>query len=214
MWAFSIILESICVLPQLLLLRQTTVPTVFDSYYLILLGSYRALYLVSWVYRAADPTEYHFDPVSVIFGVIQTAMYIDFAWVYYGRQRVKLRAGGIVDADDMGRGWLVGRLVGKHATSARGASADGHDESDDGEDGGEPDVERGTFANRPARSNRLGPRGISVSADDGVVASGEDAVPLADPDAFEDELSDDEGAPRPRKVTVEDSPWQDEPEQS
>jgi hypothetical protein len=48
-----------------------------------------------------------------------------------------------------------------------------------------------------------------VSADDGVVPSGEDAVPLADPDAFEDELSDDEGAPQPRKAT-EDSPWQDE----
>jgi hypothetical protein len=32
----------VCVLPQLLLLRQTTVPTVIDSYYLLALGSYRA----------------------------------------------------------------------------------------------------------------------------------------------------------------------------
>jgi ER lumen protein retaining receptor len=214
MWTFSIILESICVLPQLLLLRQTTVPTVLDSYYLILLGSYRALYLVGWVWRAADPTDHHFDPVSVVFGTIQTALYVDFAWVYYGRQRVKLRAGGIVDADDMGRGWLVGRLVGKHAPGARGASSDGHDESDDGEaEGGGPDVERG-LANRSGRSNRWGPRGISVSADEGVVPSGEDAVPLADPDAFEDEISDDEGAPGPRKAAVEDSPWQDEPARS
>jgi ER lumen protein retaining receptor len=223
MWTFSIILESTCVLPQLLLLRQTTVPTVFDSYYLILLGSYRALYLVGWVWRAADPTDYHFDPISVIFGALQTALYIDFAWVYYGRQRVKLRAGGIVDADDLGRGWLVGRIIGKHAPGAGGAHAEDHDDDDDDEDdddggghgrgrgnGHGPDVERGAFANRSARSNRWGPRGISVSADDGVAPSGEDAVPLADPDAFEDELSDDdEGAPPPKKATVEDSPWQD-----
>jgi ER lumen protein retaining receptor len=217
MWTFSIILESVCVLPQLLLLRQTTVPTVFDSYYLILLGSYRALYLVGWVWRAADPTDHHFDPVSVVFGAIQTALYVDFAWVYYGRQRVKLRAGGIVDADDMDRGWLVGRLVGKKAPGAARAGVDALDESDDG-DGDEgahgPDVERGAFANRPGRSNRWGPRGISVSADEGVVPSGEDAVPLADPDAFEDEISDDEGAPAPKKATVEDSPWQDEPSRS
>jgi hypothetical protein len=39
---------------------------------------------------------------------------------------------------------------------------------------------------------------LSVSADEGVVPTGEDAVPLADPDAFEDELSYDEGAPGPR----------------
>lgn len=31
LWAFSIVLESLCVVPQLLLLRQTSVPTVIDS---------------------------------------------------------------------------------------------------------------------------------------------------------------------------------------
>ena len=46
LWTFSIILESVCVLPQLLLLRQTSVPTVLDSYYLVTLGSYRFLYIL------------------------------------------------------------------------------------------------------------------------------------------------------------------------
>src|ERR1700753_1265695 len=125
-WVFSEILESVCVLPQLLLLRQTTVPTVFDSYYLVLLGSHRALSLVGLVAGAAGPTDHHFDPVSVVFGAIQTLLYIDFAWVYYGRQRVKLRAGGIVDADDMERGWIVGRLVGK-----RGSHTDDDDDKEE-----------------------------------------------------------------------------------
>jgi hypothetical protein len=196
LWVFSEILESVAVLPQLLLLRQTTVPTVIDSYYLTLLGSYRGLYCINWIYRAASKTDRHFDPISVVFGVIQTALYIDFAWVYYSRQRVKLRAGGIVDSDDLERGWLVGRFVGKHR---------------DLDDDAPADVETGVGRNQ---TNRWGARGISVSADDEFDVSGEDARPLADPDAFEDELTDDEAAPpaasNSKQAQVHDeveSPW-------
>ncbi|KAF9049662.1 hypothetical protein BDZ89DRAFT_1154510 [Hymenopellis radicata] len=95
-WAFSIILESVCVLPQLILLRQTTVPTVIDSYYLLALGSYRGFYILNWIYRWF--TERMVDPIAVTFGIIQTALYVDFAWVYYGRQRIKLRAGALIDS--------------------------------------------------------------------------------------------------------------------
>jgi hypothetical protein len=206
LWVFSEILESVAVLPQLILLRQTAVPTVIDSYYLTLLGSYRALYILNWIVRLADKDERHFDPVSVIFGVIQTAMYVDFAWVYYSRQRVKLRAGGIVDSDDLERGWIVGRLVGK-----RGSHADGDDDDDN-------DVENGSTTGRK-QGSRWGPRGISVSADEGIFdASGEDARPLTDPAAFEDEISDDEEAPPPaagvgKAVAAREepnSPWADE----
>src|SRR5450432_624742 len=105
---FSLILESVCVLPQLLLLRQTTVPTVIDSYYLVALGSYRALYCLNWLYREVHMHDHWTpDPISVPFGILQTILYLDFAWVYWTRQRVKLRSGGIVDADDLNRGWLV-----------------------------------------------------------------------------------------------------------
>src|ERR1700761_8528148 len=148
-WVFSEILESVCVLPQLLLLRQTTVPTVIDSYYLAFLGSYRAFYILNWIVRAANKgPERWLDPIATVFGVVQTALYIDFAWVYYSRQRVKLRAGGIVDSDDLERGWLVGRFVGKHR---------------DLDDDAPADVESGIGRNK---SNRWGARGISVSADD------------------------------------------------
>jgi ER lumen protein retaining receptor len=200
-------LESIAVLPQLILLRQTAVPTVIDSYYLALLGSYRALYILNWISRIADKNERHFDPIAVIFGVIQTALYVDFAWVYYSRQRVKLRAGGIVDSDDLERGWIVGRLVGKRGT---------HTDDDDDED--DVDEIAGNGANG-RKQGRWGPRGISVSADEGIYdASGDDARPLADPAAFEDDLTDDEEAPPPaagagRSKAVDgehQSPWVNE----
>jgi ER lumen protein retaining receptor len=161
----------------LILLRQTNVPTVIDSYYLVLLGSYRALYILNWIARIADKSERHFDPIAVIFGIIQTILYADFAWVYYSRQRVKLRAGGIVDSDDLERGFFVGRLVGKKP-------------QDDDED----DEEGDSVSGARNRGGRWGARGISVSADEDFDASGEDARPLADPSAFEDESDDEEAS--------------------
>ena len=141
-----------CVLPQLLLLRQTTVPTVIDSYYLVLLGSYRAWYIVNWIDRLY--TEHHFAPINFIFGVVQTALYVDFAWVYYTRQRVKLRGGGVVDSDDLRKGWLVSRVLGGQRPSVDAERGLEDEEGEDQEDS----------AN--TKPNRWGARGISVSADD------------------------------------------------
>jgi ER lumen protein retaining receptor len=154
LWAFSIILESVCVLPQLLLLRQTTVPTVIDSFYLVTLGSYRAFYILNWIWKGA--TGSGFDPISAIFGVIQTAFYIDFAWVYWTRQRVKLRAGGIVDSEDLRKGFLVNKVIpdGRTSTDA------------DEEAGAASDALDSGTASRVLGSSRWGARGVSVSADD------------------------------------------------
>lgn len=148
-------------LPQLLLLRQTAVPTVLDSYYLVALGSYRAFYILNWIWRLAS-SEHHFDPISVIFGIIQTALYVDFAWVYYTRQRVKLRGGGVVDSDDLSKSFLVRRIIG------RGSRADTEDDGIADEDEGLHRQENGTIHNQgPGQGqNRWGARGISVSADD------------------------------------------------
>ncbi|KAI0126499.1 ER lumen protein retaining receptor [Xylariales sp. AK1849] len=156
LWDFSQILESVCVLPQLLLLRQTTVPTVINSGYILTLGSYRALYMLNWIWRELDINDRDPNTVSVIFGIIQTAFYADFAWVYYSRQRVKLRNGGVVDADDMRRGWLLNRIFGKRFDA----------EPDDEESA--PALGRNGDASSGTRRSKWGARGISVSADDGV----------------------------------------------
>ncbi|KAB8304142.1 hypothetical protein EYC80_003562 [Monilinia laxa] len=160
LWVFSILLESTCVLPQLLLLRQTTVPTVLDSFYLVTLGSYRFFYILNWIWRSLDINDRSPDAISIIGGVIQTAFYIDFAWVYYTRQRVKLRNGGVVDADDISRGWLLNRVLGnKHMAG---------NEDDEGDEEANP---AGSGRREVGRnSSKWGARGISVSADDGVLA--------------------------------------------
>ena len=151
-WAFSIILESVCVLPQLLLLRQTTVPTVIDSYYLAALGSYRAFYILNWLIRGFG-SEHFWDPIAFVFGIVQTAFYIDFAWVYYTRQRVKLRNGGVVDSEDFRKSWLVNRIFNVRGVRASADEEQGLREDEEGDDG------------RP-NSNRWGARGISIAAND------------------------------------------------
>ncbi|CAL5870132.1 uncharacterized protein PFLUO_LOCUS4367 [Penicillium psychrofluorescens] len=149
-WAFSIILESVCVLPQLILLRQTTVPTVIDSYYLLTLGSYRAFYFLNWLVRGFGSGTW--DPIAFIFGIVQTAFYLDFAWVYYTRQRVKLRNGGVVDSEDFRKSWLVNRVVNFRRPQA--AADEEQNLREDEEDLGSQNT------------NRWGARGISIAADD------------------------------------------------
>lgn len=191
-------------------------PTVIDSYYLLTLGSYRAFYILNWIWRELDTNDRKPDPVSIIFGVVQTAFYVDFAWVYYSRQRVKLRNGGIVDADDMRAGWLLQKIFGHKAVVPQ--------EDDDEESapalGGPINGDSRPSANRSANSkSKWGARGISVSADEGVLAgehrgfndqeegiiNGETGAEgdhdpdakMKDPDElakiFDDESDDDEG---------------------
>ena len=142
-------------LPQLLLLRQTSVPTVIDSCYLLTLGSYRAFYILNWIVRG---TRGDVPPrtTAVVFGVVQTAFYLDFAWVYWSRQRVKLRAGALVDSDDLSRGWLVRKILRRTGEGAGdgdgGAGAGGF---------GAARAEEGA-----AEGRGWGARGISVSADE------------------------------------------------
>jgi ER lumen protein retaining receptor len=197
LWVFSEILESVCVVPQLLLLRQTTVPTVLDSFYLVTLGTYRFMYVLNWIVRGINEPGYA-DPTSWVWGSIQTGLMIDFAWVYWTRQRVKLRRGGVVDSEDLGRGWLVGRIVGQKNVDFdfdEEATAPRNDEAQN--------------------TNKWGRRGISVSADEGVEGAPRrqsptngtadpERQPLADPAAFEDESDDDAPPPVAAGSSVND----------
>ena len=201
---FSLALEAFCILPQLLLLRQTKVPTVINSYYLVALGSYRALYILNWIQRGIKD-EVKPEAVPVIFGVVQTLLYLDFAWVYYTRQRVKLRGGHIVDGDDLSKSWVLSRVLGQRDASVDeerpsrrgGYQGIGAEDDDDAEYEG-----RTAGTGRPAHS--WGARGISVSADDDVLADLERSrrsdgpvnadSTLRDPDELALGDSDDEDA--------------------
>ncbi|CAJ0749143.1 16660_t:CDS:2, partial [Entrophospora sp. SA101] len=53
------------------------------THYLFALGTYRALYLINWLWRFTF--EGHVDWIVWIAGAIQTALYSDFFYIYYTR---------------------------------------------------------------------------------------------------------------------------------
>jgi len=83
LWAFSIWLESVAILPQLFLLQRTGEAETITTHYLFALGVYRALYIPNWVYRYLTERPPYRDPIAVVAGIVQTVLYSDFFWVYY-----------------------------------------------------------------------------------------------------------------------------------
>ncbi|CAD5166403.1 unnamed protein product, partial [Musa acuminata subsp. malaccensis] len=51
MWAFSLYLEAVAILPQLVLLQRTKNIDNLTGQYVFLLGAYRAFYIFNWIYR-------------------------------------------------------------------------------------------------------------------------------------------------------------------
>merc|ERR1712192_190138 len=64
------------ILPQLFMVSKTGEAETITSHYLFALGSYRALYILNWIYR------YHFentyDVIAIVAGCVQTVLYCDF----------------------------------------------------------------------------------------------------------------------------------------
>ena len=57
-WAFSIYLEAVAILPQLFLLQKQGEVENLTSHYVAALGAYRGLYLMNWVYRYFTEDDY------------------------------------------------------------------------------------------------------------------------------------------------------------
>ncbi|PIO61869.1 ER lumen protein retaining receptor, partial [Teladorsagia circumcincta] len=91
MWTFSIYLESVAIMPQLFMLSRTGNAETITAHYLFALGSYRALYIVNWVFRYY--TENFFDPIAVVAGIVQTVLYADFFYLYVTRDHEGRRDG-------------------------------------------------------------------------------------------------------------------------
>jgi hypothetical protein len=79
LWAFSIYLESVAILPQLFMLQRTGEAETITTHYLFALGAYRALYIPNWIYRYF--TEDSVDAIAIVAGLVQTALYSDFFYV-------------------------------------------------------------------------------------------------------------------------------------
>ncbi|KAG2684969.1 hypothetical protein I3760_10G101800 [Carya illinoinensis] len=81
-WAFSIYLEAVAILPQLVLLQRSGNVDNLTGQYVFFLGAYRAFYILNWIYRYF--TETHFSRwIACISGLVQTALYADFFYYYY-----------------------------------------------------------------------------------------------------------------------------------
>ena len=83
MWTFSIYLESVAIMPQLFMLSRTGSAETITAHYLFALGSYRALYILNWIFRYY--TESFLDPIAVVAGIVQTVLYADFFYLYITR---------------------------------------------------------------------------------------------------------------------------------
>ncbi len=60
------------------------------SHYLFALGSYRALYILNWIYRYYF--EGFFDLIAVVAGCVQTILYCDFFYLYITKGKIKTAA--------------------------------------------------------------------------------------------------------------------------
>lgn len=86
-WTTSIWLESVAIVPQLLLLQQIREIENLTSNFVGAMGLYRMFYILNWIYRYME--DGHCNWVGWVGGFVQTMLYLDFFYYY-----VKSRVGG------------------------------------------------------------------------------------------------------------------------
>jgi ER lumen protein retaining receptor len=83
LWTFSIYLESISILPQLIVLQRYREVENLTGNYIFFMGAYRAFYILNWIYRSYHETIYTHHFVVYFCGVLQTMLYVDFFYYYF-----------------------------------------------------------------------------------------------------------------------------------
>jgi ER lumen protein retaining receptor len=79
-WAFSLYLEAIAILPQLILLQRHNCVENLTSWYMASLGVYRGLYVINWIVRWWHNE--HISTIALLAGIVQTAFYADFLYYF------------------------------------------------------------------------------------------------------------------------------------
>lgn len=83
LWTFSIYLESIAILPQLIVLQRYREVENLTGNYILFMGAYRAFYILNWIYRSYHEPMYQHHFVVYFCGVLQTVLYADFFYYYF-----------------------------------------------------------------------------------------------------------------------------------
>lgn len=94
LWTFSQLLEAVAILPQIILLENTERYDVLTTHYLLCLGLYRFFYILHWIVRWTMHSRV--NVISVLCGVVQTALYADFFY-QYGRIVIHQMRRGTLD---------------------------------------------------------------------------------------------------------------------
>mmetsp|Transcript_38976 Transcript_38976/g.61697 ORF Transcript_38976/g.61697 Transcript_38976/m.61697 type:complete len:216 (-) Transcript_38976:120-767(-) len=81
LWSMSIWLESVAAIPQLDLLRKANEVQNLTADFVGTMGAYRAFYILNWIYRYF--VDDYVNWVGWIGGIIQTAIYSDFLYLYF-----------------------------------------------------------------------------------------------------------------------------------
>jgi ER lumen protein retaining receptor len=95
LWTFSLYLEAVAIIPQLVLLQRSKNVDNLTGNYVFFLGAYRGFYLINWIYRYF--TENHYRRwITWMAGIVQTALYADFFYYYFkswkNNEKLKLPA--------------------------------------------------------------------------------------------------------------------------
>ncbi|KAH7827488.1 putative ER lumen protein-retaining receptor A [Monocercomonoides exilis] len=86
-YAFSLYVESVSIIPQLVLLVEQSEVSNLTSYYILFLGAYRGLYILNWIVRII--TERHYKAwISWVCGIIQTVLYADFFYEFFKAKKM------------------------------------------------------------------------------------------------------------------------------
>jgi len=85
LWTFSIYLEAIAIMPQLILMQRYGNIENLTANYVFCLGAYRGFYILNWIDRYLTEDNYHSSRstwIVWISGLVQTLLYCDFFYYY------------------------------------------------------------------------------------------------------------------------------------
>ena len=93
MWTFSIYLEAVAIIPQLVLLSKGESADDEIVYYIFAFGTYRALYIFNWIYRYLN--EQFYDPIAVVSGGVHVALIMIFSFVFFASENYWIRPSAV-----------------------------------------------------------------------------------------------------------------------
>lgn len=79
-WTFSVYLEAVVIIPQLIMISRTGKAETITYLYIIPLGLYKFCYIANWIY--CFYVEGYFDAIKIVAGCIQTILYFVFLYLY------------------------------------------------------------------------------------------------------------------------------------